>query len=115
MAISTESLARASRRRPWLVVGIGVALIVAALVTSTALLGDALTTEFSFTNNPESKRADKLLEERLRGPREIPEIIMVQSETLTVETEAFRSKVEELQQRILDVGADKVTGVLPST
>ncbi len=90
--------------------GIWVALIVAALVTSTALLGDALTTEFSFTNNPESKRADKLLEERLRGPRDIPEIVMVQSETLTVENEAFRSRVEELQQRILDVGADKVTG-----
>ena len=110
MAISTEGLARANSRRPWLVVGIWVALIVSALVISTALLGDLLTTEFSFTNNPESKRADKLLEERLHGPRDIAEVVIVQSETLTVENEAFRSKVEELQQSILAIGADKVTG-----
>ena len=29
---------------------------------------DALTNDFTFTNNPEAIRAEELLEERLRGP-----------------------------------------------
>ena len=60
--LSTEALARASARHPWIVVGAWVALIVVAMGINVTLLGDALTTEFGFTNNPESKRADKLLE-----------------------------------------------------
>ena len=80
-----------------------------AMASSYALLEDTLTTEFGFTNNPESKRADKLLEERLRGPRSISGIIVVQSDALTVDDGAFKAKVEELLQQAVALGPDKVT------
>ena len=62
----------------------------------------ALTNHFNFTNNPESKRADKLLEERLRGPRRVNEVVVVQSQTLEVNDQAFRDLVEELYGEIVD-------------
>jgi RND superfamily putative drug exporter len=45
-------------------VGIWVAIFVAAIAATFTILGDALTTDFDFTNNPEAKRAQQVLEER---------------------------------------------------
>ena len=70
--VSTEALARASARRPWLVVAAWVAVFAVSVALIFNLLSDALTNEFGFTGNPDSKQADTLLEERLRGP-EFPE------------------------------------------
>ena len=58
---STAGLARVSARRPWFVVAVWVVLLVLAGVAATGL-GDAFTTEADFTNQPESVRADDLLE-----------------------------------------------------
>ena len=72
-----------------------VALAVATILAFT-LLGDALTTGFDFTNNPEAKRADTLLEERLRGPRPVNEIVVVTSQEATVGDQRYRALVEGL-------------------
>ena len=93
MNLSTEGLARASSRRPWRTVAIWIALIVVAIGINGTLLEDALTTEFGFTNSPDSLRADRLLEDRLRGPEKVTEMVIVQSPTLTVDDEVFRDKV----------------------
>ena len=76
-------------------------IFAAAFVVVSTLLADALTTEFGFTNNPDSKKADTLLEERLRGPRRIGEFLIVRSDTLTVDDPAFKRRVEELFAEIL--------------
>ena len=76
--VSTEALARASARRPWLVVGLWLALFLLGGFLAMGV-GDVLTTEFSITNKPESVRADELLEERLRGPKRAQEFVIVQS------------------------------------
>ena len=93
--LSTAGLARASARRPWLVVGAWIVLLVLAGVAATGL-GDAFTTEGNFTNKPESVRAEELLEERLRGGQEHPvtETVVVHSDTVTVDDPAFRQVVE---------------------
>ena len=108
--LSTEGLARASAQRPWRVVGIWIVLLLAAFGIIATLLQDVLTTEFGFTGNPESKRADKLLEDRLRGPRKINEIVVIQSEdpSLTVDDETFRHRVEGLYEEIVLLGTEKV-------
>ena len=72
------------------------------------LLPDALTTEFGFTNKPDSWRGDKLLEERLRGPKRSNEIVMVQSETLTVDDAEFQARVVGLYEQIIALGPEKV-------
>ena len=110
MNLSTEALARASSRRPWVTIGIWVAALAVAVVLNGTLLAGALTSEFAFTNDPDAQRAQRMLEERLRGPRKITEIVIVQSETLTVDDEAFQSRVETLFGEILGLGRDKVEG-----
>ena len=101
---STESLARASARRPWTTVGLwAVAVIVSLLVTAT-LLGGALTTQIDFTNAPESKRARELLDDRLRGEKQALEIIVVQSADRTVDDPAFRDVVTDLFGRVTALG-----------
>src|SRR3990170_5447173 len=71
-------------------------------------LGDALTSEEGFTNNPESQRADTLLEERLRGPERFNEIIIARSESMTVDDPAFRELVEGLYRDVKALGNDVV-------
>ena len=108
--LSAEGIARASSRRPWRTVGLWIALVVTAIVINATLLEDALTTEFGYTNNPDSIKGEKLLEDRLRGPKKISEMAIVQSPTLTVDDAAYKAKVEELHTKILAFGSDVVEG-----
>jgi RND superfamily putative drug exporter len=108
--LSTEGLARASARRPWLIVAIWVVLFAVAGFLIVRLLGDALTTTADITTNPESKQARTLIEERLRGPRRDNEIVIVQSTGATVDSPAFRSVVEGLYQDITALGPAVIAG-----
>jgi uncharacterized membrane protein YdfJ with MMPL/SSD domain len=102
---STEGLARVSARRPWFVVGTWAAIIVAAAIAIGTLLASGLTTEVSITNDPESERADNLLEDRLRGPDPTNEIVIVRSSDATVEDPQFRGFVEDLYGEISGLGS----------
>jgi RND superfamily putative drug exporter len=64
MKINPESLARVSSRHPWRTIGIWVVIFALAIVAVFTILSDALTTDFDFTNNPEAKQAQLLLEAR---------------------------------------------------
>ena len=111
MRLSTQSLARASSRHP----GRTIALWVLGIVVSGALIGslmkDATTTEADFTNTPEAKEAEHLIENRLRGPERDREIFIVSSDAQTVDSPAFRSYVEGLRSRIQGLGPGIVQGV----
>ncbi len=109
--LSTEALARGSAKRPKRVIAAWVAVLVVAMGLLSALFSDALTTEFSPTNEPESKRAEQLLIE-LRGQETVPETVLLRSETLTVDDEAFRARVEALSEEILALGPDTVASVV---
>ncbi|HEU5081722.1 MAG TPA: MMPL family transporter [Acidimicrobiales bacterium] len=79
-----------------------------ALALSGALLGDALTTDMSYTNDPEAKRAEELIEARLRGEEHNIELVIVRSEGRTVDEPEFRAYVEDLQQEIAELGPSAV-------
>ncbi len=64
MKINPETLARASSRHAWRTVGIWAVILVIGFGASGALLSNALTTDFDFTNNPEAIRAQTLLEQK---------------------------------------------------
>lgn len=91
---STAGLARRSGSRPWRTVGIWVVLLVLAGVAATGI-SDAFTTEADLTSNPESMKAETLLEDRLRGPRPVTETVVVHSETLTADDPAFQQVVAD--------------------
>jgi RND superfamily putative drug exporter len=84
------------------------AVLAIAIVLNATLLSSALTTEFRFTNDPDSQHAEDLLRERLRGPRQLNEIILVHSEQFTVDALAFQDKIIELHEETMALGSDVV-------
>ena len=89
-----ETLALRCARRPWVTIGIWFLVIVISLALRATLFDDAISTEFAFTGNPDSKQADDLLEERFRGPKGTNEVVIIQSETLTIGDQAYEEFVE---------------------
>ena len=67
---------------------------------------DGLTTEFTPTNTPESKRGDNLLEERLRGPTGTNEVVIMQSDTFDIDDAEFERFVTDLSGKIAELGPD---------
>ena len=77
-------------------IGVWLVLVVIALAIAGQFLASATTTEFRLSGSAESERAARLLVDRLRGPEPITEIVIVQSESLTVDAPEFRQKVESV-------------------
>jgi putative drug exporter of the RND superfamily len=78
----TERLARASARRPWLMIGAWVVAIVLAFGVIGVFLEDALSSEARVTGNPESAQAEQLLAERfpaaeVAAQRDVTEVVVV--------------------------------------
>ena len=110
-AFSTERLARGSASHPWLVILAWVILLVSAGAVSNALFADAVTSEFNLIGEHESKTAKELLEDRLRGPRQFSDIIIVRSETITVDDPAFQQTVEAVAAGVQALGPDVVKDI----
>ncbi|CAN5588319.1 MMPL family transporter [soil metagenome] len=110
MRLTSESMARWSARRPWTVVVAWALAFVISLGLAGALLGDVLTTDFDFTDQPESKRAEALLSERLRGETTTPELVVVRSETETAQDPGYAAYVTQLQSALSELGGE-VLGV----
>ncbi|MFC1974052.1 MMPL family transporter [Chloroflexota bacterium] len=107
--INPEALARSSIRRPWITVGIWLAIMIAALILTVTLLGDSLTTEDSVTNNPESERAKVKLDERLGASNDtINETIIVRSINLTVDDPSYQAYVTDLFSDLMALGKDVI-------
>ena len=107
----TERLARISARRPWATIGAWLLLMLVMGGIGQNLLPTALTTELRFMSTftqVEAQQADDLLRDSQLDP--LSEAVLVQSETLTVEDPAFRSKVGELTGALIALGPDVVTG-----
>ena len=55
-----------------------------------------------------NQRASAALEDKLRGPKPLSELVIVQSPSLTVDDPEFRARVEGLHAQITALGPDKV-------
>ncbi len=109
MALSTEALATLSARHPWRIIALWVAALVGSIAVIVTLLSGAVTTENGQTNGPDSERGDEILES-WRGPTHSNEIIIVQSETLTVDDAAFEARVRDITGRVNGLGQEIVVG-----
>jgi RND superfamily putative drug exporter len=108
MRINPQSLARASATHPWRTLGIWLVVLALGIAGSATLLGPALTTEFDFTNSPEAKRAEKVLQEELTGPDQVTETFIVIGEDTTIKDPAFADHVNGILGEIGDLGAGAV-------
>jgi RND superfamily putative drug exporter len=99
MRINPESLARSSSRHPWRVIGIWGVLFVAMIGLSSTLLGDVLNNDISFTNEPESIKAQNVIDEQFTTTEVAAstEFVIVHSDSLTVDDPEYRAYVEQVQ------------------
>jgi RND superfamily putative drug exporter len=115
MKVNPEILARASSRHPWRVVISWVVVAAAAAVASMLLLGDVLNNDIEFTNRPESVRAQEVIDERFEV-NEVgasTEYMIVSADGLSVDDEAFRAYVQEVQGAL--AVADDLVAEPPAT
>src|SRR5215207_4474049 len=110
----TERLAVWSSRRPWPVVAIWLAALVAAISITATFLGDALSGDEEITSHTESRRADDLRFERFapergRPARGVSEVVVVRSATATVDEPRFERRVRALAAELQKAGAMGVT------
>ena len=87
-------------------------VLIAAVGAIAMLMDGTMTTEFSFFGNPESKRADSLLEERLGRTADVNEVIIVRSSTVDVGDASYRAFVEELHTDVAALGTSFVASVV---
>lgn len=109
MATTTQTLAKASARRPWRTVAIWVLLLITASVLSSQLLGDALTTSVTFTNEPESIQALELVEE-IRGEQPSTEFVVIRSETEMAGEPGYVEYVDSVQTELSRLAAISSVG-----
>ncbi|MDE0709446.1 MAG: MMPL family transporter, partial [bacterium] len=101
-------LARFATRRPVVTIGIWAVLLLVSLGLVDRLLDSATTTEFRLSARYESEQAATLLEDRLRGPRQLAELVVVEHSSVTVDDPAYRTRVESLAADITALGPDVV-------
>jgi len=102
----TESLARFSAENRWWVLGAWVVLLAVSIAIMSTLLASALTTQFVFTNTPEAQRGVDLIEEMRGLPISTNEVVIVRSETMTIDDPAFEQAVTDLTSRLQALGPD---------
>jgi putative drug exporter of the RND superfamily len=110
----TERLAIWSSRRPGLALAAWGVALVAAISLTAAFLGDALSGEEELTNDPDSRRADALVDDRFaddpgRSEPEATEVVVVRSPQATVDEPAFRQRVEAIAAELQAAGATAAT------
>jgi RND superfamily putative drug exporter len=102
----TARLARGCARRPWVTITVWIAAVALAVVLMSTFLGDALVTETEIMNNPESSAALDLMNERLaiEETYDLEEMIIVRSETLTVDDAEFSEQVGGIYADLATLG-----------
>jgi putative drug exporter of the RND superfamily len=104
---STGGISRMSARRPWLVV---IGWVLALVVAGVAATQMQTTLEGELTNGAESATATKLIEERIGDNQSVTELVIVRSESETVDSSSFQSHVETVKSELLAMD-NLVTGV----
>ena len=110
--LSPESLARRCMCRPWVTVAVWAVAFLIALPLAGLVLPDVMTTQWRFVSDLESKRAQDLIEDRLGRPDRASEVVIVQSDSLTVDDPPFQRFVETLYAGITGLGSEVIEGGL---
>jgi putative drug exporter of the RND superfamily len=85
---------------PKRVLAVWALLAIVGMAATSGLLASALTSDSGVTSNPESLRAQDLIDERLPGSDALDELVVVRSEELTVRDPAFAAKVRGLAEQL---------------
>jgi RND superfamily putative drug exporter len=92
-------------------VGIWVLALLGAGAIIALVLPGNLTAQYSFLGQPDSKTGQELLAQKLDMPQKANEVVIVRSQTATVNDPAFRAAVTDLQAKLTALGPGVVDGV----
>jgi RND superfamily putative drug exporter len=106
--LSTGGLARFSGQRPGVTIAVWAFVLLGALVLNITILGDALTPEFTFSGDPESQHGYDVMREGHRDLQKANEMVIVSSETLTVDAPAFEELATGVYGEIVALGSSVV-------
>jgi hypothetical protein len=112
MKLNPETIAGATSRHPWRTLGVWLVVIVMMGWLSAALLGDVLSDDVAFTNNPESARALEAVEANFGGAQTFTEFVVVSSERTW--DEGYASFVQELKAAVEALGPGVVAAPVTS-
>jgi putative drug exporter of the RND superfamily len=73
-------------------------------------LGGALQNEQSFTNDPESSRAQALVDKAFPGTDQTRELVIIKSADHTVDDAQFRAQAQAVTSQVMALGSDVVAG-----
>src|SRR5215211_7407990 len=99
-SLSPRRLAAIAVARPRRVLAVWAIVALVGFALISGLLGSALSSEGDVTNNPESKRAEDLIDERFPERDQVNEVVIVRSDEVTVTTAAFRERVGTLAEEL---------------
>ena len=108
--LSTEYLARSSSVHPWRVLGIWALTLRGRVRNHRRCLRRRPHHRVPPHNNPHSKQAQTLIDDRINGQETVPETVLVRS-AFTVDDAEFQAAVEELESEISGLGSEIVTSV----
>lgn len=93
LPLGTGRLADFSARRPWWVIGIWVAFLVASILAFPSLSHALTATEMQFLSSPDSVKAQRLVDQKMSGTSGDMETLLVHSDTYSVDDPVFRQVV----------------------
>src|SRR5215216_555207 len=99
-SLSPRRLAAIAVARPRRVLAVWAIVALVGFALISGLLGSALSSEGDVTNNPESKQAEDLIDERFPERDPVDELVIVRSDEVTVNTGAFRERVGSLAEEL---------------
>jgi len=109
--INPESMAGVSSRHPWRTLGAWFALIVAMAIVSGRLLSGVMTNDVHFTNDPESVRAQDVIDARFStGVPKDTEYLVVSSQTQRTWDPSYPAFVQALKADVQRLGPSVVDG-----
>ena len=103
--LSPRRLAAIAVARPRRVLIVWGVMVLVGFALISGLLGSALSSEGDVTNNPESKQAEDLIDERFPERDALDEVVIVRSEEVPVTTAAFRERVRSLVEELRRSGS----------
>jgi putative drug exporter of the RND superfamily len=103
-----QSIARACARHPWRTLAAWAVVLLCAAAVTVLYLGGALSNEQSFTNDPESARAQAMVDKAFPGNDRTRELVIVRSAHLTVDDAEFHTQVQAVISRVMGLGPDVV-------
>ncbi|MGZ4124019.1 MAG: MMPL family transporter [Actinomycetota bacterium] len=111
MRINPETMAAVSSRHPWRTLAAWLALIVAMAIVSARLLSGVMTNDVHFTNDPESVRAQDVIDAKFSaGAPKDTEFLVVSSHTQKTWDPSYPEFVQGLKDDVQRLGPSVIAG-----